>query len=704
MPRRAKDSEAAAGVSSGLLALPGVGPKTAAKLAEQGLRTLAELARVIPSGYRDRRHRTPISSATEGAEVAVVATLRRFSQRFFRGRYFAGVDCVVEEEGRALGVQCQWFHRVGGLAERAQAGRQVLLVGRVSRKKGKLTLIHPEIRELDAPGPAITVRYPEVEGVGEATLGRLCRAAVERLNAEGVTDPLPPELCARLGLMTLGPALTLLHAPAEDLPAEMMTALQAGCSPAHRRLLFDELLTAQLALLQRRAAAQAVPVTVTLLPGEGDRREQLRACVPFEPTGAQWAAIDEIEADLARARPMLRLLQGDVGSGKTLVAFAACVGIVAAGGQAALMAPTEILAQQHFATLQPWCVSAGLRLAMLTGSTSRSERAAVVAAAAAGRVDLVVGTHALLTEDVAFRRLGIVVVDEQHRFGVRQRALLRDKGRAPHLLVLTATPIPRTLALSLVGELDVSTLREAPPGRVPPDTRLLAGPVDRARAWLAEHVRKDMLQGFVVCPQIEAGVRAASDVEAAAAALRKLLPGRRIEVIHGRVEPGRRAAIMAEFRAGAVDVLVATTVIEVGVDVPEARIMLVEHAEQFGLSQLHQLRGRIGRGTQTSWCMLHTGAEPGSAGARRLSVLADTSDGFVVAERDLAERGPGELFGLRQAGRVAWAGLAGEGVLLLEAARAVATEILAADPTLSRHAELRARTEDHARPDAGDAG
>ncbi|HEY8376097.1 MAG TPA: helicase-related protein, partial [Nannocystis sp.] len=355
-------------------------------------------------------------------------------------------------------------------------------------------------------------------------------------------------------------------------------------------------------------------------------------------------------------------------------------------------------------TLEPWCAAAGLRLGLLTGSSSRAERAAVVAAAAAGTVDLVVGTHALLTADVAFRRLGLVIVDEQHRFGVRQRAILVDKGRAPHLLVLTATPIPRTLALALVGELDVSTLRASPPGRRPPTTMLRTGPVARARAWLADHVLKDRLQAFVVCPQIEAGGPGESDVEAAAAALRKLLPGRAVAVIHGRIDARERAAALARFRAGAIDVLVSTTVIEVGVDVPEARLMLIEHAEHFGLSQLHQLRGRVGRGTEPSWCMLHTGAEPGSAAARRLQVLVETSDGFVVAERDLAERGPGELFGLRQAGRLPWAGLAGEAVALLEQARAAASEILAADPQLDRHPGLRALVERHAQVHAGDAG
>ena len=688
-----------------LSSLPGVGPKTAAKLAEQGLATLEDLARLLPIGYRDRRQRSALAEAAEGAPVVVEATIRRFSQRFFRGRYFATLECLHVADGREVAVTCQWFHRVGGLAERAQAGRRVLLLGRFSRKKGKVTLVHPEIHDPEAPGPTITVRYPEVEGVGEATLAKLCRAALERLGALGFADPLPAELRARAGLMPLLPALTLLHAPAEDLPAEAVAALQAGRSEAHRRLLFDELFTAQLALLRRRALMTALPVTVALLPGEGDRRERLRACVPFEPTGAQWQAIEEIEADMARGRPMLRLLQGDVGSGKTLVAFAACLGITDSGGQTALMAPTEILAQQHFAATRPWCAAAGLRAALLTGSTPRAERAELARQIAAGKIDLVVGTHALLTEDVAFRRLGLVIVDEQHRFGVRQRALLREKGTAPHLLVMTATPIPRTLALALVGELDVSTLRELPPGRKPAKTSLVVGPVARARAELAEHVSKGRLQAFVVCPNIEAGVREASDVEASAAALKQLLPGRTVATLHGRVDPAERAATMEGFRAGAIDVLVATTVIEVGVDVPEARAMLIEHAEHFGLSQLHQLRGRIGRGTLPSWCILHTAAEPGSASARRLRVLVETHDGFKVAEQDLAERGPGELFGLRQAGRLAWAGLAGEGVALLESARALAGELLAGDPELRRHPGPAAMLERQLRRQvAGDAG
>lgn len=708
MPARTREGAPAGADPLSLHGLPGVGPKTAARLAEQGIESLEDLARLLPLGYRDRRRRSDIDAAEDGAQVVVEAEIRRFSQRFFRGRFFASMECVQREGARERSFVCQWFHRVGGLAERAKLGRRVLLIGRVTRKGARAVLVHPELHDPDAPGPGITVRYPELEGLGEATVARLCRTAVERLAAR-LVDPAPPELLVRHGLMPLVPALQLLHAPGEDLPEAALVELQEGRSPAHRRLLFDALLAAQLGVLQRRAQAQSAPVTVTLLPGEGDRRERLRACAPFEPTRAQWQAIEEIEADLQRGRPMLRLLQGDVGSGKTLVAFAACLGIVDSGGQAALMAPTEILAQQHFAALRPWCAAAGVRAALLTGATPRAERTRLLGQVAGGALDLVVGTHALLTEDVAFRRLGLVVIDEQHRFGVRQRALLRGKGPAPHLLVMTATPIPRTLALSLYGELDASVLRELPPGRRPPETTLVAGPgaLERARTRLAELVRREGLRAFVVCPQIEAGAREASDVEAAAAAFRALLPDRAIGVLTGRMDAEAKSAAMAAFRAGALDVLVATTVIEVGVDVPEARAILVEHAEHFGLAQLHQLRGRIGRGEGRAWCLLHTAAEARSAAAERLKILVETSDGFRVAEHDLGERGSGELFGLRQAGRSPLDGLAGEGTRLLEAARAAARELLAEDPELRRHPGLRAAIDRQARQAAllaGDAG
>jgi ATP-dependent DNA helicase RecG len=394
---------------------------------------------------------------------------------------------------------------------------------------------------------------------------------------------------------------------------------------------------------------------------------------------------------------MLRLLQGDVGSGKTAVAFAAIRAVAAAGAQAALMAPTEILAEQHLRTLQPWCAAAGLKVALLTGSMPRPQRNSLLALLGAGKIDLLVGTHALLVGDVTFAGLGLVVVDEQHRFGVEQRALLRAKGERPHLLVMTATPIPRTLALTAYGELEVSLIDELPPGREPPVTRLLAGgpALAKARATVAKAVQRGA-QAFVVCPLVEASeVLDASHVEATAAALRALLPAAAIGIVHGRMSNEDKDAVMRAFREGRLQVLVATTVIEVGVDVPAARAILVEHAERFGLAQLHQLRGRIGRGGGASLCLIHTAHGPASESAQRLTVLTETSDGFAVAEQDLALRGPGEIFGTRQAGvpRLRFMGFAGDGTRMLLHAREAAQALLDEDPELRRHPRLRAAIE-----------
>ncbi len=749
-----------------LVGLPGMGPKTGEKLRAQGLHSCWDLVRWIPGGYRDHRRRDRVDLLADGALAVIEATIRRFRQSFFRGRYNAAMELVQDTPDGPRVFVARWFHRVGGLAERAVAGKRVRLIGKAQRKGDTVALVHPELHDAEVEGPAIAVEYPEIEGLGDGSVARLCLAALARLEAHAPADPLPDALRERLGLPGLLPALRVLHAPPESLPDAALREIEAGRSPAHRRVLFDDLLHVQLALLRQRAAYRAAAAPVGLLVGDVDRRERLRACVPFEPTSAQWRAVDEIETDLGSARPMLRLIQGEVGAGKTLVAFAAALGVIDAGGQAAIMAPTEILAAQHLQSLAPWCEAAGVRLGLLTGSTARQQRAGLLARARDGTLDLLIGTHALLGDGAVFRRLGLVVIDEQHRFGVRQRALLRDKGSAPHLLVMTATPIPRTLALTLFGELDVSVLDELPPGRTPPVTRLFAGPrsLASARTALAGLVERGR-SAFVVCPQVEAGTREVSDVEEAAADLRVRLPGREIGVLHGRMAARDKEAAVAAFRAGELDVLVATTVIEVGVDIPAAQAMLVEHADCFGLAQLHQLRGRIGRGAAPGpsdrpargqlklgvlatspvrtdspggdgvasvgtgrpgdpgapvrsdspgrdggapVCLLHTAASPGSEAAARLQVLVDTCDGFRVAERDLAERGPGELFGLRQAGapRLRIAGLAGELTRLLEAARSSAQEILARDPDLQAHPELRAELERRAIAGVvgGDAG
>jgi ATP-dependent DNA helicase RecG len=680
------------GASPAVDSLRGVGAATARKLAVRGIETVEDLLYLLPTGFEDRRHPTPIDALGDGDLAVLEADVRGLRQGFVRGRFMATLELAVRDaQGRERPVKARWFHRVGGLNEWAKGGR-ARVVGRVKIFRGELTLAHPELHPADAELPAIGVRYPVLQGVAPRTVSRLVRVALAKVEVGSVVrDVLPLDLARAHALPSQIEALRALHAPPDDLAASALQALQEGRSPAHRRLAFDELFFLQLWVLMQREHVRARPCPVRV-PEDGFDRERLRVCLPFEPTTAQWRVMGEVERDMTSGPPMLRLLQGDVGSGKTAVAFAASMAAAAGGAQVALMAPTEILAEQHHRTLRNWCDRAGLRLALLTGSTPRAQRASLLSLVAAGRIDLLVGTHALIVGDVGFARLGLVVVDEQHRFGVEQRALLRGKGDMPHLLVMTATPIPRTMALTAYGELDVSVLDELPPGRSPAQTFLFAGTrgLARARKGLAKRVAAGD-RAFVVCPLVESSeVLEVSDVEATAAELRVLMPERRIGVVHGRMSSKDKDAMMTAFREGDLDVLVATTVIEVGVDIPDARVMMVEHAERFGLAQLHQLRGRVGRGGGTSYCLLHTAHGPRSEVAERLGVLTETSDGFVVAERDLALRGPGEVFGTRQAGapRLRFWSFAGEGARMLVAARDAAAALLADDPGLVRHPEV----------------
>ena len=675
--------------------LPRVGPSTASKLETRGLATLEDLVFFLPAGYRDHRERKPPAEAADGEVISVEVMVERFRQGFVRGGRFLATAETVDDDGTPIVLR--WFHRVGGLAQRVELGARLLVVGAVREHGGRLGIVHPEVYPAHDPPPPIGVRYPVVEGVGARTISNVVRKALDRLlDTEAIEDLLPATLAAAHELPTLAQALRWLHDPAPDLAPPEVALLKQGRSPAHRRLAFGELFLLQLLLLRRRrhwCVDQAAFVT----PEAGFDREGLRACLPFEPTSAQWRVIDEIETDMASGHPMLRLLQGDVGSGKTAVAFAAIRAAVAAGAQAALMAPTEILAEQHLRTLEPWCKTAGLKIALLTGAMPRAQRNSLLALLAAGKIDVLVGTHALLVSDVSFAALGLVVVDEQHRFGVEQRALLRAKGERPHLLVMTATPIPRTLALTAYGELEVSLIDELPPGREPPVTRLLAGKpaLMRARKTIVRAVRKDA-QAFVVCPLVEASEAIdASHVEASAEALREMMPDVEVGIVHGRMSSEEKDEVMQAFRDGRYRVLVATTVIEVGVDVPAARAILVEHAERFGLAQLHQLRGRIGRGGGASLCLIHTALGPKSESAQRLAVMTETSDGFAVAEQDLAMRGPGEIFGTRQAGvpRLRFMGFAGEGTRMLLDARRAAATLLEEDPELAEHPLLRAAIE-----------
>lgn len=672
--------------------LSGVGPATAKKLEARGLESVVDLAYVLPSAYEDRRHRKPVDAIEDGEIAVIEGEVGSIRQGFARGRFLASVEIrVMDDDGTEHTVLARWFHRIGGLEKWATAGR-VLAVGPARWYKGQLSLAHPELRDPCDPGPSIGVRYPSVEGVAPRTLAKVVRAAVKVLrDVPGFVDALPADIAAAAGLPGQLEALHQLHIPDDDAEEDVIDALVRGASEAHRRLAFDEFFFFQLALLRERAKHRSQAASLTLLEGSVDP-EKVRASLPFEPTGAQWRVLDELVADMSSGQPMMRLLQGDVGSGKTAVAFCLAMAAGTRGSQTALMAPTEVLADQHLRTLTPWCEAAGLRVDRLTGSTPRAERTSKMALLGSGKIDLLIGTHALLTDDVHFADLGLVVVDEQHRFGVEQRAVLRRKGDQPHLLVMTATPIPRTMALCAYGQLDVSVIDEMPPGREPALTKLYTGKrgLGALRRAVAKAVGQDR-QVFVVCPLVEASdALEATDVEATAAELRTQLPDTEIVVVHGRMSSKDKEAVMTRFREGDARVLVATTVIEVGLDVPSATVMAIEHAERFGLAQLHQLRGRVGRGGGKSFCLLHTSGGPQSDAAKRIGVLTETADGFAVAERDLEFRGPGEVFGTRQAGapRLRFTGFAGEGTKLLVAAREAAAGLLERDPDLSQHPEV----------------
>lgn len=675
--------------------LKGVGPKTAEKLRERGLGSLGELLHLIPNAYLDRRQTRSPQEWVEGEHVVVAGKIQDFRQSFFRGRYIAKLSLLVQDpsaqEGEDHRLELRWFHRVGGLGNRVETGTEVVAVGTLSKYRGQWSMVHPEIAQDPQAIDGIGVHYPAIKGVPARTFQKACQAALVELSGE-YPDPIPPRF--RESHLGQWEALRALHQPGEELSIQEVQALNEGRSQAHHRLAFDECFYLQLAAGLRRLAWQSQNPAMSPLCQEHTTQDLLRGCVPFEPTAAQWRSVEEVQNDLAAETPMLRLLQGDVGSGKTFVAFAAALMAVRAGAQVALMAPTEILAKQHLASLKSWCEKAGVRVGLLTGSTRRAERESLLALLDAGEIDLLLGTHALLVEGVSFARLGLVIVDEQHRFGVEQRAALREKGQCPHLLVMTATPIPRSLALTAYGEMQVSILDEMPPGRTPPVTRLYAGPkaLQAARERLISAVVDKGVLAFVVCPLVEKSeALEVSDVEQSAQELRSCVDPKLVEVVHGRMSAAHKEEAMRRFRRGEAKILVATTVIEVGVDVPEARIILIEHAERFGLAQLHQLRGRIGRGGGPSLCMLHTASEAQSTAGNRLAIMEKSADGFEVAEHDLALRGPGEVFGLRQSGvpKLRFASFRKEGLALLQAARRCAGELLSEDPTLTAYPQLR---------------
>ena len=703
-PARADDLLAAPTSS-----IKGIGPALAAALAARGLVTVEDLLWFVPKRWLDARAvadlDAALAEAVAGDRINVRATVTAARMVRVRARRWGEVRFAAAPGGPPI-LTVRWFNVFGGIDTRFPVGAEVALSGLV-KKKGRFgEMANPDVLAIAAPGGELDVggvakimpRYSEVAGVPAAKLRAACQAAVGRALARPGTidDGVPAAVAARVTLPPLDEALAALHAPAPTLTADEVAALEAATSPYHRRLVFAELFALGVVIARRRRARRGdqAPALVPTM----DVERELAAALPFALTAAQRRAIGELRADLVTTTPMNRLLQGDVGAGKTAVAFAAALHAVRSGAQVALMAPTELLAEQHHATLRGWTRGLGVTLACLTASTPRAERARILAGCADGSLGLIVGTHALLADAIELRRLGLVIVDEQHRFGVAQRVKLRDKGvgAAPHLLVMTATPIPRTLALTAYGDLDATIIDEVPPGRQPPTTEVVRGPRGRVLAYqrLVERARAGE-RGFVVCPLVEAtgdeGRRGWASATAVHAELTRALAPLRVGLCHGQLTAAEREAAMAAFVAGAIDVLVATTVIEVGVDVPAATVMVIEDADHFGLAQLHQLRGRIGRGGGPSWCLLCTRGTATDDGVRRLAVIAETGDGFRIAEEDLALRGPGELLGARQAGlpRLRYGDLRRHTELLL-LARAEAEQVIAADPALTRpeHAAL----------------
>jgi ATP-dependent DNA helicase RecG len=635
--------------------LTGVGPKVAERLAKLGVQTIGDLLCLLPQRYEDRTALRALGSLVVGEKVLVEGVIELSEVAIRRRR---SLLCRLADGTGAVTLRFFYFNRS---LERALArGQRVRCYGEVRAGPTGLEMVHPDHRAVRAddaePGDRLTPVYPTTEGLYQQTVRRLVEQALAVLERETLDDHLAAALQSRTlagsHWPALADALRYLHAP----PREAATALLlAGKHPCSRRIALEELIAQRLSLRRSAAAARterARPLTVPVAA-----LEAFRTALPFALTQAQQTVLDEIVADLGASTPMNRLLQGDVGSGKTVVAAMAALVAAAAGCQTAVMAPTELLAEQHFASFDRWLAPLGIEVAALLGGQPARTRAATLAAVADGRAAVVVGTHALFQESVEFRQLALVIVDEQHRFGVEQRRRLKQKGehdaRVPHQLIMTATPIPRTLAMTAYADLDCSVIGELPPGRQPVKTVVLP---EQRRAELVERVAAHCATGqqaYWVCPLIEESELV--DSRAASALERELgaaLPSLRIGLIHGRMKPADKDLVMRAFKAAELELLVATTVIEVGVDVPNATLMVVENAERMGLAQLHQLRGRVGRGSQASTCVLLYRPPLSELARERLSVLRATNDGFAVAQKDLELRGPGEVLGTRQTGIV----------------------------------------------------
>ena len=694
-----ENKQARTSLSSPVTELRGVSEAYARRLALLGVKTIHDLLYLFPHRYDDYSALKTIDKLQYGEEVTIIGTVRETQERTSkRGQNL--VSSTVSDGTGAL--QATWFNQPY-LVRRLKAGRQIVISGRVDQYLGRLTFSSPTWEPLDEElihTARMVPVYPLTRGIAARWLRRMVKRTTDYWSLR-LPDHLPPAIREQRGLLELESAIRQIHFP------DNWEALKA----ARRRLAFDELLMIQLGVLRQRHDWQmrsARPVRID--------RPLLRTfleSLPYSLTPAQERALSQILDDLQQPRPMSRLLQGDVGSGKTVVAAAAMLVTAASGMQAVLMAPTEILAEQHYMNLErlwgelwlPGLKKLSSELRLLTGSLKPSDKVRIYDEIETGKATIIIGTHALIQEELAFHNLGMVVIDEQHRFGVTQRASLRQKGHNPHVLVMTATPIPRTLALTLYGDLDISTIDELPPGRKEIVTRWLK-PRERERAYAFVRARvEETQQAFIICPLVEESekIEAKAAVDEHQRLQKEVFPDLRLGLLHGRMTAEEKEVVMRDFYRGDLDILVCTPVVEVGIDVPNATVMLIEGADRFGLAQLHQFRGRVGRGEQQSYCLL-LAESPTESGEQRLEIITSTQDGFKLADEDLAMRGPGEFFGTRQSGLPDLKVARLSDLRVLEEARSVAQEIWEEDPALDmpKNRLLATRVEEFWRRGKGD--
>ena len=627
----------------------GVGPKISALLEKKGLMTVEDMIYFLPRKYEDRRVVKSISATRPGVKETLIGEVQSAHIRPYRRKRVFEVQ-VADETGA---LTAKWFHgNYPFLKKIFERGKRVIFTGEIKGFLFEKELIHPDFEVLEEDDDhllhfkRIVPIYSETEGLGQKNLRRIMKHVVDDY-AGYALSPLPADILKRQGLQDMHQAIRTVHFPEGDSDFETLNSMK---SDAHRRMIFDEFFFFELGMALRKKGTLLRTGIPLRTAGEGLKRFLER--LPFELTAAQRRVIGEIAGDMEKAVPMHRLLQGDVGCGKTVVSMAAMVLACENGYQAAIMAPTEILAEQHHRNITNWADAQGLKTVILTGSLKAADRKKAYAGIEGGGVDIIVGTHALIQEGVKFHKLGLAIVDEQHRFGVIQRVLLREKGLNPHVLVMTATPIPRTLAMTVYGDLDVSVIDEMPPGKKPVKTRIF---YEKERQRVYDIIRKEMVKGnqvFIVYPLVEESENVdLRDATKMAEHLQKdVYPEFEVGLIHGRMKSREKDRIMDRFIQKEIHMLVSTTVIEVGIDIPQASLMVIEHAERFGLAQLHQLRGRVGRGDIPSYCILMSGHPVSDLSTKRLRVMEETTDGFRIAEEDLAIRGPGEFLGTRQSG------------------------------------------------------